>query len=74
MSIEEIRTLKHAKPFQPFDIVMNDGRVLRVALPERLAVSASGQTISVFDGPAADFLEVQRIAALRTHEVGQTHI
>ena len=43
MSIEDIRSLRNAKPFRPFEIVLRDGRVLPVALPERIAIAPWGQ-------------------------------
>lgn len=64
MSIEEIRSLKHSEPFSPFNIVMKDGRVVWVEGPERIALSPTGQTVAVAEGPAFSFLVVERIARL----------
>jgi hypothetical protein len=64
MSIEEIRRLKHSEPFKPFNIVMNDGRVLWVGEPERIALSPTGKTVAVAQGPAFSFLVVERITRL----------
>jgi len=47
MSIDEIRTLKHAKPFRPFDIVTRDGQVVDIELPIRIALSPK-LTIRIF--------------------------
>ncbi len=47
MTIEQLRTLHHAQPFQPFDIHLADGRTLTVDHPEFLSQSQSGRTIAV---------------------------
>ena len=47
MTIEQLREMLQARPFQPFRIHMADGRHLDVVHPEFLARSPSGRTISV---------------------------
>jgi hypothetical protein len=47
MTIEQLQQLHSARPFQPFDIHLADGRVLSVEHPELLARSQSGRTIVV---------------------------
>jgi hypothetical protein len=47
MTIEQLRRLHLARPFQPFDIHLANGRVLPVEHPEFLAQSPSGRTIGV---------------------------
>lgn len=47
MTIEQIREMHAARPFQPFDIFLADGRRFRVELPEFLMQSHSGRTITV---------------------------
>lgn len=47
MTIEQLRRLYSAKPFQAFDIHLADSRALTVAHPEQLAISHSGRTIAV---------------------------
>jgi hypothetical protein len=65
MTVEEIRSFRNANPFRPFDIVMLDGKVIRVELPIRIALSPSGRLVSVFEGSDLSVLNVSRIAALR---------
>jgi len=36
--IDQIRKLKRAIPFQPFEIVLSSGTILRVPSPEHLAL------------------------------------
>jgi hypothetical protein len=47
MTIEALRQLHQARPFQPFDLHLADGRTLPVRHPEFLAQSATGRTIAV---------------------------
>ena len=47
MTIEQLRTLHRARPFQPFRIHLADGRNLDVTHPEFLSHSASGRTAYV---------------------------
>jgi hypothetical protein len=48
MTIERLRELYKAQPFQPFFIHLADGRRLSVAHPDFLATSPSGRTIVVY--------------------------
>jgi hypothetical protein len=56
MTIEQLRHLHQAQPFQPFDIHLADGRSLPVEHPEFLAQSPTGRTIAV--GHADGVLEI----------------
>ena len=47
MTIEQLRHMHLAQPFQPFDIYLADGRSVPVEHPEFLAQSAAGRTIAV---------------------------
>jgi hypothetical protein len=47
MTIEELQRMHQARPFQPFDIHLADGRTLAVEHPEFLARSPVGRTIAV---------------------------
>ena len=47
MTIEQLRKMHQAKPFQPFDIHMGDGRSVPVEHPEMLAITPPGRTIGV---------------------------
>jgi len=65
MSIEEIRALRNQKPFRPFSILMNDGRLFEVERPERLALSHRGHEVSLFHGTKLSLLEVRGIRGLQ---------
>ncbi len=45
--IDQLRRMHQARPFQPFEIHMADGRSLPVDHPELLAVTPPGRTIGV---------------------------
>lgn len=47
MTVEQLRRMHQARPFQPFDIHLADGRTLPVDHPEFLAVPNPGRTIGV---------------------------
>ena len=65
MSIEEIRALKHAKPFRPFEIVTREGRKLRIPLEHRIALSPKGDSIAGFAVEGSFFLMLSEIAQLK---------
>jgi hypothetical protein len=52
MTIEQLRRMHQARPFQPFDIHLADGRALPVEHPEFLSQSPGGRTLGV--GNVAD--------------------
>jgi hypothetical protein len=47
MTVEQLRRMHQARPFEAFDIHMAGGRSLPVEHPEVLALSPAGRTISV---------------------------
>jgi len=47
MTVEQVRTLYNAQPFQPFTMHLADGRSLVVHHREFLSFSASGRTVIV---------------------------
>lgn len=47
MTVDQIRTMHRAAPFQPFEINLADGRALAVDHPELLAINGPGRTIAV---------------------------
>ena len=47
MTIEQLRTIHHANPFQPFTIYLADGRQVYVPHRDFLSHSPSGRTIIV---------------------------
>jgi hypothetical protein len=47
MTIEQLRRMHQARPFQPFRVRMADGRSLDVEHPEFLAHTPSGRTVMI---------------------------
>jgi hypothetical protein len=47
MTIEQIRKMHQARPFEPFDVHLADGRSVPVEHPEMLAITPPGRTIGV---------------------------
>jgi len=48
MTIDRVRSLYDAQPFQPFTLHLADGRAIPVAHREFLASAPSGRTVVVF--------------------------
>jgi hypothetical protein len=71
MTIEQLRKLHAARPFQPFDIHLADSRTLTVEHPEFLAQSAGGRTIAVGqpDG-TIEIVDLLLVVSLEAHANG----
>jgi hypothetical protein len=65
MSIDEIRALRSAQPFKPFDIILRDGTKVQVALPERMALAPNGQRLGVYEGMMPTVVMLLRLRAWR---------
>ena len=50
MTAEELRSLRLAVPFRPFELVLDNGRRLRIEQPPYLAISPLGNQILVATG------------------------
>jgi hypothetical protein len=47
MTIEQLRSIHGARPFRAFNIRTADGREIRVAHPDCLAMSQTGRTVVI---------------------------
>jgi hypothetical protein len=47
MTIEQVRQMHRAQPFQPFELYLADGRSLNVSHPELLAIHGQGRTVAI---------------------------
>ena len=65
MSIDEIRTLKHAQPFRPFEIVTKKGQKVCIEEPIRIALSPTGDSVAGFGRDGSFYLPLGEIAAVR---------
>ena len=71
MTIDELVRMHQARPFQPFDIYLADGRTLPVEHPEFLARSPVGRTIAVglADG-THEIVDLPLVVSLKPHANG----
>jgi len=71
MTIEQLTTLLHSQPFQPFRIHMADGRSVDVDHPDFLSRSPAGRTVIVYKRDETfeiiDLLLVTSLEALNGH-------
>jgi hypothetical protein len=65
MSIDEIRALKHAQPFRPFEIVTKNSQKVRIEQPIRIALSPTGDSVAGFGRDGSFYLPLGQIAAVR---------
>ena len=65
MTVEQLRKVHRAEPFEPFALRTADGREYAVSHPEVLALSAVGRTVVVMtpDG-AHDVIDLLLVASL----------
>lgn len=66
VTIEEIRALKRARPFQAFVLVTKDGERAVITKPEFIAISPSGKSLTVSVPVRRPFLPLSEIASVRT--------
>ena len=74
MTTETLARLHQARPFQPFDVYLADGRSLPVAHPELLAY-APGNRMAVVVGPQETFehIDLLLVSSIAVHTSnGQT--
>lgn len=72
MKIDSIREAKHARPFTPFEMIMQDGRVVRVTKSFAIALSPTGKTVAGYDAaghwfylPLADMSKMKQRSTVR---------
>ena len=72
MTVEQLRKIHQARPFQPFTLKLADGNQIEVRHPEFLAHSPSGRTVIVTT-PDESF-EVVDLLLVTSIEVGNGHM
>jgi hypothetical protein len=65
MTSDAFRKFWKAQPFEPFEVFLADGRSLKVAHPENIAISQSGRTASILD-PEVDAFETVDLLIVTT--------
>ncbi len=70
MTFEEVRKLYHAAPFRHFEIVLANGRKVRVDHPEFMALSPDEDVIVVFEADGHLTIDVPLIIGLKEFRNG----
>jgi hypothetical protein len=71
MTVEQIRRMHQARPFQPFEINLADGRAVPVEHPEVLAISPPGRTIGVgLDDGTIEIIDLLLVTSLKPRANG----
>ena len=67
MKAEDLRKVREAVPFRPFDIVLADGRAFPVPHPDFLSVAPRGTAVVLWaeDGGVGNYLDPALIAEVR---------
>jgi hypothetical protein len=74
MTIEQLRLLHQARPFQPFDIHLADGRSLPVDHPELLAMTPPGRTVVVGHADGVfEIVDLLLVTSIKVRTNGSTH-
>ncbi len=68
MDIREIVGLKNASPFDPFVVLMADGREFEVRHPDFVARSPTGRSVVLYDAAGVHISDVRLLAELRNPE------
>ena len=72
MTVEQLKNVMHAQPFQPFTIHMGDGRAFLVKHPDFIARSPSGRTVVVYkDDESSSILDMLLVTELEIHLPGK---
>ena len=67
MTTDDVRRLYWAEPFQPFQLVLKDGREVLVARREHLSIAPVGDRITVFPRiEDFDIIDLADVTGVRT--------
>jgi len=68
MTIEQLATVHHARPFRPYTLHLGDGRAFFVKHPDFLSRSPSGRTVIVHqDDDSFSVLDLLLVTELEVH-------
>ena len=70
MTIEQLRKVHAAKPFQPFIMHLADGRQLSVESPELIMPAPTGRTVVVWHEDAFDIIDLLLVTDLEVKTNG----
>jgi hypothetical protein len=72
MTIEQLRRMHQARPFQQFVVHLADGRDLPVRSPEFMSFSPSGRTAIIHHGrDAFDIVDLLLVTSLEVQDRGE---
>lgn len=65
MTIDKVREVLHAKPFEPFTLRIADGRTVSVPHPDFVSVDPKGRVVHVFreDG-MSEFIDIMLVTSI----------
>jgi hypothetical protein len=69
MTTEEFRQLRKSEPFQPFTLMLRNGRSLRVDYRHQFTLSPSGKVASIDVGSAFAFVDLPEIDQVQLRPV-----
>ena len=73
MTVDQLRKMHRAEPFQPFEIHLADGRSVPVNHPEFLAINPPGRTIAVaLDDGTIEILDLLLVTSLKPRPNGSS--
>lgn len=71
MTINEVRALLKARPFQAFGLRLADGRTIPVGHPEVVAAAPSGRSLIVYQADDSfDVIDLRLVSALEVRPNG----
>ncbi|HEV2841725.1 MAG TPA: hypothetical protein VGW39_10400 [Chthoniobacterales bacterium] len=65
VTFDEIKKLYYAAPFRPFEIVLTNGRQVRVDHPEFMALSPDEDTVVVYEADGHLTIDVPLVIAVK---------
>lgn len=66
VNVEELKRLYEAKPFRPFEIILDDGTRIVIPTPEVVGWSADARTLAFPLGmDAIDWVDFARVSIIR---------
>src|SRR5438105_1114374 len=69
MTHEQLDRLYHLRPFPPFEMLLADQRLIRVANLDFWSLSADHRTVTVYELPdRAEAIDIALIVSLKFHE------
>lgn len=66
MTIEEIRQLRNANPFRPFELITGNGAVVKIERSFAIALAPNGRSVAGYDPIGRSFyFDLDQLSGLR---------